>query len=189
MAQSVGCPTSAQVMISQFVGLSPASGSVLTAQSLEPASDFVSPSLSLSLPLPCSCSVFLCLSIINKHLKNFLNKTEHCSSLLGGVKLGPVSLCWSPGALKATAEPFPKFGARWRAGRKGGALCEHAAARGRCLEKPEVWIWLPKAGWSAHSARFPAWWLWANSLARLNFSLPVSKRGKDNTTSPMALLD
>ena len=40
MAQSVKRPTSAQVMISQFVGLSPASGSVLTARSLEPASRF-----------------------------------------------------------------------------------------------------------------------------------------------------
>ena len=38
--------TSAQVMISQFVGLSPTSGSVLTAQNLQPASDSVSPSLS-----------------------------------------------------------------------------------------------------------------------------------------------
>ena len=45
-ARSVKCLTSAQVMISQFVGSSPASGSVLTAQSLEPASDSVSPSLS-----------------------------------------------------------------------------------------------------------------------------------------------
>ena len=41
--------TSAQVMISQFVGSSPAS--VLTAQSLDPASDSVSPSLSARNPL------------------------------------------------------------------------------------------------------------------------------------------
>ena len=46
MAQSVEHPTSAQVMISWFVSLGPTSGSVLTAQSLEPASDSVSPSLS-----------------------------------------------------------------------------------------------------------------------------------------------
>ena len=59
VAQSVECPTSAQVMILQSVSLSPGSGSVLTAQSLEPASDSVSPSLSL--PLPRSCSVSLCL--------------------------------------------------------------------------------------------------------------------------------
>ena len=64
VAQSVERPTSAQVMISRFVGSSPASGSVRTAQSLEPASDSVSPSLStppwlthslsLSLSLPLS---------------------------------------------------------------------------------------------------------------------------------------
>ena len=51
MAQSVKHPTSAQVMISQFVGSSPASGSALTAGSLEPASDSVSPSLSAPPPL------------------------------------------------------------------------------------------------------------------------------------------
>ena len=44
-------PTFAQVMISQFVNLSPVSGSVLIAQSLEPASDSVFPSLSAP-PLP-----------------------------------------------------------------------------------------------------------------------------------------
>ena len=43
MAQSVKRPTSAQVMISHSVGSSPALGSVLTAQSLEPTSDSVSP--------------------------------------------------------------------------------------------------------------------------------------------------
>ena len=62
MAQSVKRPTSAQVMISQFVSSSPTSGSVLTAQSLEPASDPVSPSLSLPLPLTIS------LSKINKNI-------------------------------------------------------------------------------------------------------------------------
>ena len=46
VAQSVEHPTSAQVMISQLMSLSPASDSVLTAQSLEPASASVSPSLS-----------------------------------------------------------------------------------------------------------------------------------------------
>ena len=45
VAQSVGHPTSAQVMISRSVSSSPTSGSVLTAQSLEPVSDSVSPSL------------------------------------------------------------------------------------------------------------------------------------------------
>ena len=47
----------AQVRISQSVGLSPTSGSVPTARSLEPASD----SVSLSLSLPCSCSLSLSL--------------------------------------------------------------------------------------------------------------------------------
>ena len=41
-AQSVKHSTSAQVTISQFMGSGPTSGSVLTAQSLEPASDSVS---------------------------------------------------------------------------------------------------------------------------------------------------
>ena len=54
VAQSVERQTSAQIIISQFVGSSPTSGSVLTAQSLEPASDSVSPSLSA---LPHSHSV------------------------------------------------------------------------------------------------------------------------------------
>ena len=49
--------TSAQVMISLLVSLSPTSVSVLTAQSLEPALASVYPSLSL--PLPCSNSVWL----------------------------------------------------------------------------------------------------------------------------------
>ena len=57
MAQSVKRPTSAQVMISRFVGSSPASGSVLTARGLEPASDSVSLSLSAP-PL-----LVLCLSL------------------------------------------------------------------------------------------------------------------------------
>ena len=46
MAQSVKRPTSAQGMISRSVSPSPMSGSELTAQNLEPASDSVSPSLS-----------------------------------------------------------------------------------------------------------------------------------------------
>ena len=46
MAQSVKRLTSAQITILRFVGSSPALGSILTAQSLEPASDSVSPSLS-----------------------------------------------------------------------------------------------------------------------------------------------
>ena len=61
MAQSVERPTSAQVMILRFVGLSPVSGSVLTAQSLESASDSVSPLL----PAPPLLTLHLFLSKIN----------------------------------------------------------------------------------------------------------------------------
>ena len=60
VAQSVKRPTSAQVMISRLVSSSPASGSVLTAQSLEPALDSVSPSLSNPPPF------MLCLSLSQK---------------------------------------------------------------------------------------------------------------------------
>ena len=64
VAPSVECLTLAQVTISWFVGLSPMLGSVLTAQSLEPASDSVSP---LSAPLLLVRSLSLSLSKINKH--------------------------------------------------------------------------------------------------------------------------
>ena len=67
MVQSVKHLTSAQVMVSQFVSLSPASGTVLTARSLEPASDSVSASLSAPPPLVFCLSLSLCLSKINKH--------------------------------------------------------------------------------------------------------------------------
>ena len=57
----LGGSVGSAVMISWFTGSSPASGSVLTAQSPEPASD----SVSLSLPLPHSHSISL--SKISKH--------------------------------------------------------------------------------------------------------------------------
>ena len=62
VARGVKHPTSAQVTISRFMGLSPALGSVLTALSLEPASDSESPSLSVP-PLLTLC---LSLSLKNK---------------------------------------------------------------------------------------------------------------------------
>ena len=68
MAQSVECPSSAQVMISQFVSLGLALGSVLRAESLEPALSSVSPSLSAP-PL-----LTLCLSLKNK--QNILKKLK-----------------------------------------------------------------------------------------------------------------
>ena len=73
MAQLVECLTSAQVMISRFVSLSPALGSVLTAQSLEATSDSVSHSLSAP-PL-----LVLCLSLsfkMNKHIKKIMENGE-----------------------------------------------------------------------------------------------------------------
>ena len=65
VAQLVKRPTSAQVMILQFVGSNPTSGPVLTAWSLEPASDSVSLSLSVPPPLVLSLSP----SKINKNIK------------------------------------------------------------------------------------------------------------------------
>ena len=61
VAQLVKHLTLAQVVISKFVGSNPMLGSVLMAQSLEPASDSVSPSLSDPPPF------MLCLSKMNKH--------------------------------------------------------------------------------------------------------------------------
>ena len=54
--QSVKQLTLAQVMISRSVSSSPASGSVMTSQNLEPASDSVSASLSAP---PCLCAFVL----------------------------------------------------------------------------------------------------------------------------------
>ena len=65
-------PTLAQVMLSRFVSLGHVSGSVLTARSLEAASDSVSPSVSL--PLPCSYSAPLSLSLSKRNITHFLNK-------------------------------------------------------------------------------------------------------------------
>ena len=61
VVQSVKHSASSQVMISCFMDLIPALGSVLTAQSLEPASDSASPSLSAP-PL-----LMLCLSVSLKN--------------------------------------------------------------------------------------------------------------------------
>ena len=72
MAQLVKRPTSPKVMISQFVSLSPEPGSVLTVQSLEPASD----SVSISLPFSCLHTVSLSLSNINKHLKSIQKESK-----------------------------------------------------------------------------------------------------------------
>ena len=67
MAGSVKHLTPAQVMISRFMGSSPALGSVLTAQSLEPALDSMSPSLSVPFPL----MLCVCVSLSKINLKKF----------------------------------------------------------------------------------------------------------------------
>ena len=89
-------------MISRFVSLSPASGSVLAAQSLEPGSDSVSPFLSL--PLPHSCSVSL--SLRNKHKKKIKKKKEVYLPLMVITRINhkkyPCLLCFW---LQGTAKP------------------------------------------------------------------------------------
>ena len=65
VAQLLGHLTSAQVVISHSVGSSPMSGSVLMAQSLEPASGSVSPSLCPSPTSTLSLSLSLSLSLKN----------------------------------------------------------------------------------------------------------------------------
>ena len=57
VAQSVKCLTSDEVMISQSLSSSPMSSSVLTAQSLKPASDSVSHSLFVPPPRACVLSL------------------------------------------------------------------------------------------------------------------------------------
>ena len=71
VAQSVKRLISARVMISQSASSSPTSGSVLTAQSLEPALDSVSPSLSAP-PL-----LMLCLSLSQKLKKKKFKKVHY----------------------------------------------------------------------------------------------------------------
>ena len=72
VAQSVEAPTSAQAMISQFMSSSPVSGSVLTVQSLGPASDSVSPSRSN--PAPLTLCLYLCLPLSTMNITRDLNK-------------------------------------------------------------------------------------------------------------------
>ena len=73
-------PTSVQVMISQFVGLSPVSGSMLTARSLEPASDSVCVCLSLC-PSPAHT---LCLSFSKTNIKKIKIKSFRVNMLNAG---------------------------------------------------------------------------------------------------------
>ena len=74
MAQSVERLTSAQVMISRSRGLSPTSGSVLAAWSLEPASDSMRPSLFA----PPRLKLCLALSLKNKqNVKKYLKSKKN----------------------------------------------------------------------------------------------------------------
>ena len=59
VAQSIKCLTSAQAMTFRSMGSNPILDSVLAAQSLEPAWDSVSPSLSAPLLLTCALSLSL----------------------------------------------------------------------------------------------------------------------------------
>ena len=77
VAQLLGHPTSAQVMILHSVSSSTAWGSVLTAQSLEPASDSVSPSLSALPPL----MFCLCLSQKEVNIKKINNKKRYSACI------------------------------------------------------------------------------------------------------------
>ena len=88
---SVGwASTWAQVVISLFVGLSPALGSVLTAQSLEPASDSVSHSFLAPPPLVLS----LCLPKINKcKRKNFNKEIKEENNKNAARPLGSSDMC------------------------------------------------------------------------------------------------
>ena len=83
MAQLVKRLTSAQVMISQFVGLSPVSGPALTAQSLEPVSDSVSPSLC---PFPTHA---LSLSLKNVYWGAWVAQSVKCPTSARSRSRGP----------------------------------------------------------------------------------------------------
>ena len=72
VAQSVKCLTLAQVMISQFMGSSPTSGSVRQLRAWNLLQIWCLP---LSLPLPCSCSVSLSHKNKLKYFKKILKDT------------------------------------------------------------------------------------------------------------------
>ena len=100
MAQSFERLTSVQVMVSWFMNLRPTSGSVLTAQSLEPASDSVSPSLSVPPPLALSLSLSLC------QIKKTKSKGQSLESFLVGEHMG-IWGEWYPQRGHGTSSPFP----------------------------------------------------------------------------------
>ena len=96
--------TLAQVMISRFVGLSPTSGSVLTDQSLEPASDcvfslFLSLPHSHSLPLSLSLSKYINIKIFYKKFMNHKNTQSTENSLVTIGSAITLSLCFDDSSL------------------------------------------------------------------------------------------
>ena len=78
VAQSVKRLILAQVMISQFLSSSPELGSVLTAWSLEPASDPVSPSLSAPPP---THALSVCLSFSKINIKKFKKRERDAATI------------------------------------------------------------------------------------------------------------
>ena len=99
MAQSVGHLTSAQVMISQSTSSSPVSGSVLTAQSLEPLWILCLPLSALPLLALClSVCLSLSLSRINKLLKKKKNlRGTWVAQSVGHLTSAQVMISWSVG--------------------------------------------------------------------------------------------
>ena len=112
-AQSVERPALAQVMILQFLSLSPASGSVLIALSLQPASDSVSPSLSAPLLLA------LCVSqkkklkkifVFKSHLGKVLPLVARKDGIRGPVHCKPIKMNKQTKSLKLKVFKSPLIG-------------------------------------------------------------------------------
>ena len=115
VAQSVKGPTSAQVMISQVVSLSPMSGSVLTARSLEPASDSLSPSVSHP-PL-------LTLSLAFSKINTTFKKRKKETFLSVAKSRGPWAPCLLPcGLVPCTLTSMPSDSLLQTPGLPAGAL-------------------------------------------------------------------
>ena len=116
-------------MISQLVGSSPTPGSVLTAQSLEPASASVSPSLSAPPPLMLALSLSLSLSLSKIHIKKKFKafSDEHPLTVCAQHAVGAfVSHCVTCCGLLSRLLPVRGYQAR--GGRRGETLLQRGAA-------------------------------------------------------------
>ena len=127
MAQSVKHPTSAQVMISHSVSLSPASGSVLITQSLEPASNSVSPFLSAPLPTP-THALSLSVSKIIKTCKKIKKKEALPAFRNNWVTDRPCPM----GAI------LPSMGKNWYLGAKNSSIFMYESLTYICHEKRQT---------------------------------------------------